>query len=190
MKKLISACMAGAVIVFCGCSRDDAPEKSAAPHQPAERQENSMCQDYVNFICGWDENPEELGKMASAQWESSCKCKIIYASEKIVSFKIESWSYTGGAHGMLDTKVGTVRNGEVLKLADLPADIKIRWAKALKALPEYNAIMEYAKSLNDGPKLTENFYIDAKGIHFIYNPYEINCFAAGTIDIFVPGKFE
>ena len=182
--------MAGAVIVFCGCSRDDAPEKSAATHQPAERQENSMYQDYVNFIRGWDENPEELGKMASAQWESSCKCKIVYASETIVSFRIESWSYTGGAHGMPDTKVGTVRNGKILKLADLPENIETLWKQALKSHPEFKNIKEYSDFLGELPKITENFYLDDKGVHFIYNPYEINCFAAGTIDIFVPGKFE
>lgn len=36
--------------------------------------------------------------------------------------------------------------------------------------------------------MTENFYLDDCGIHFIYNPYEIDCYAAGTIDIFVPWK--
>ena len=39
------------------------------------------------------------------------------------------------------------------------------------------------------PRITENFYLDGKGIHFIYDPYEIDCFGAGTIDIFVPYKF-
>ena len=38
------------------------------------------------------------------------------------------------------------------------------------------------------PFMTENFYLDGKGVHFIYDPYEIDCFAAGTIDIFVPWK--
>ena len=36
------------------------------------------------------------------------------------------------------------------------------------------------------PFMTENFYLDDKGIHFIYNPIEIDCYAAGTINIFVP----
>ena len=35
-----------------------------------------------------------------------------------------------------------------------------------------------------------NFYLDDKGIHFIYDPYEIDCYAAGTIDIFVPYTFR
>ena len=38
--------------------------------------------------------------------------------------------------------------------------------------------------------MTENFYIDENGIHFIYDPYEIASFAAGTIDIFVPYKIK
>ena len=36
--------------------------------------------------------------------------------------------------------------------------------------------------------MTENFYIDEKGIHFVYEPYEIHCYAAGIIDILVPYK--
>ena len=38
------------------------------------------------------------------------------------------------------------------------------------------------------PKMTENFYLDDKGIHFIYSPYETDTCAAGIIDIFVPCK--
>ena len=38
--------------------------------------------------------------------------------------------------------------------------------------------------------LGENFYIDKKGIHFIYDPYEIACYASGTIDIIVPYKVD
>ena len=34
------------------------------------------------------------------------------------------------------------------------------------------------------------YQLDNKSIHFIYQPYEIAPFATGTIDIFVPGKFE
>jgi hypothetical protein len=48
--------------------------------------------------------------------------------------------------------------------------------------------MEYSGS--DEPQITENFYLDDKGVHFIYQPYEIAPFATGTVDIFVPGKYE
>jgi hypothetical protein len=40
------------------------------------------------------------------------------------------------------------------------------------------------------PFVTENFYLDGKGnVIFVYDPYEIDCFAAGTITISIPWKY-
>ena len=155
----------------------------------AENKESSMGKSYIDLIKTW-ENPAELASVPSMHWESKCECRIVYSSKKSVSFKIESWSYTGGAHGMPDTKVGTVRDGRILQLSDLPANIKTLWQKALNSHPEIKTIREYTKSPGSEPQMTENFYLDKDGIHFIYQPYEIASFATGTIDIFVPGKFE
>ena len=145
-------------------------------------------QEYISMICGWDE-PAELASVTSMHWESKCDYKIICSNENFVSFKITSWSYTGGAHGMTVTKVGTVRNRKVMKLADLPADVHKLWE---------NAVIKHFKAKNFEellkergifkPYITENFYLEKNGIHFIYDPYEIDCFGAGTIDIFVPYK--
>ena len=38
----------------------------------------------------------------------------------------------------------------------------------------------------DAPQLTENFYFDDQAIHFIYNQYEIACYADGIIEAIVP----
>ena len=175
MKKITLFCFAGALATICGYANTT--------------ENNSMAQEYINLIKNW-KYPKELAAMPTMHWESKCDYKIVYASEKLVSFKIVSWSYSGGAYGMTDTKVGTVRKGKVLKLSDLPENIETLWQQALKSHPESKTIKEYAKFLNEEPQITDNFYLDDKGIHFIYQPYEIAPFATGTIDIFVPGKFE
>lgn len=38
-------------------------------------------------------------------------------------------------------------------------------------------------------QLTENFYLDARGIHFVFNEYEIACKGAGPLDIAVPFNY-
>ena len=38
-------------------------------------------------------------------------------------------------------------------------------------------------------QLTENFYLDARGIHFVFNEYEIACKGAGLLDIAVPFNY-
>ena len=101
------------------------------------------------------------------------------------------WSYTGGAHGMTNTKAGTFRKGRKMTLADLPSDVPALWKQAIVKHFKAESFEKVVKSRPMfKPYLTENFYLDDKGIHFIYDPYEIDCFAAGTIDIFVPYKFN
>ena len=175
MKKIINGCFVGLLIICCGCTNI--------------AENNSMDQEYIDLIKNW-ENPKELAAMPTMHWESKCDYKIVYASEKLVSFKIVSWSYSGGAYGMTDTKVGTVRKGKVLKLSDLPENIETLWQQALNSHPEIKTIKEYAGFLNEAPQITDNFYLDDKGVHFIYQPYEIAPFATGTVDVFVPGKYE
>ena len=175
MKKITLFCFAGALVAIYGSTNIAAND--------------SMDQEYIDLIKNW-ENPKELPAMPTMHWESKSDYKIVYVSEKIVSYKIVSWSYSGGAHGMIDTKVGTVRKGKVLKLSDLPENIETLWQQALNSHPEIKTIKEYAKILNEEPQITDNFYLDDKGIHFIYQPYEIAPFATGTVDVLVPGKFE
>ena len=175
MKKIVSGSWAAALVLLCGCA---SVEKN-----------NSMTQEYIDIIKNW-KNPKTLATMSSMNWESKSDYKIVYASEKSVSFKIVLWSYSGGAHGMTDTKVGTVRNGKLLKLSDLPANIETLWQQALNSHPEFKTIKKYSDFIGESPKITENFYLDDKGIHFIYQPYEIAPFAMGTVDVFVPGKFD
>jgi len=70
--------------------------------------------------------------------------------------------------------------------------------RALESHKDFEAVKLYIDSplhnlkyvVDKEVQMTENFYIDEKGIHFIYNPYEIACFAAHTIDIFVPYKIK
>ena len=96
MKKNVQGALAVFAAVLCGCT-------NITEH-------NSMDQEYIDLIKNW-KNPKELAEMPTMNWESKCDYKIVYASEKLVSYKIFSWYYTGGAHGMSDTQVGTVRNG-------------------------------------------------------------------------------
>ena len=175
MKKITLCCFAGVFVTICSCTNI--------------KENSSMDQEYIDLIKNW-KNPQELATMPEMNWESKNDYKIVYASEKMVSFKIVSWSYTGGAHGMTDTKVGTVKNGKVMKITDLPPNIKTLWQQSLDSHPEIKTINEYASFFNEDPQMTENFYLDDKGVHFIYQPYEIAPFATGTVDVFVPGKFE
>ena len=176
MNKIINLFLVSGAAVLCGCT-------AVSDKKP------TMEQEYISMIREW-EDPAELASIPWLNWQSKCECKILYSSKKFASFMIESWSYTGGAHGMTKTRVGTIRNGRILKLADLSGNVPALWEQAVvkhfKAA-SFEALLKSRKAFK--PRITENFYLDAKGIHFIYDPYEIDSFGAGTIDIFVPYKF-
>lgn len=145
---------------------------------------------FIETVRDW-EKPAELSSVPVMKWESSTECTVLYSSEKFVSYKVYHESYSGGAHGMHTTKVGTFRNRKHLKLADLPKDVPALWKKAVAKRFKAASFDAYMKTKPVfKPKMTENFYLDAKGIHFIYSPYEIDCYAAGTVDIFVPYNFK
>ena len=172
MKKMLSYCIASSLLAVSGCI--------------CCKDKSSIAGEYISTIKEW-ENKAELSIVPTMHWYSSSECRILCSSEKFVSFKITTETYTGGAHGSTTTKVGTVKNGKVLKLSDLPKNIKPAWEDAVAGHFKAKNFAEYMKTKPAfEPYMTENFYLDKTGIHFIYNPYELDCYAAGTIDIFVP----
>ena len=175
MKKILNLCLIGLVATISGCMKIN--ENNLSINQNSQKSQDYIA-DYIDTM-----KNKEMWTMPSMNWESHSTYKVVYASDNFASFEIKAWSYTGGAHGMTTTIVGTVKDGEILKIKDLPEDVKNLWAKEID---KYFQKQGWRKN----SYMTENFYIDDKGIHFIYDPYEIDCYAAGTIDIFVPYNFK
>ena len=170
---------------------------------------NGVCEDrcknisligknFISEVREMQQSPEaaKLAGYPRLKWESEGKYNVVYSSKDYVSFKVFEWSYTGGAHGGSQTTVGTFKKGKCLKLADLyrspreKKQLENLWKAAIARHFKVKTFEERLKEAGEvfKPFMTENFYFDGKGIHFIYDPYEIDCFAAGTIDIFVPWK--
>ena len=117
-------------------------------------------------------------------WDKSSKYEIICRDADKVSYRATEYQYTGGAHGSTLVQVGTVdrKTGRKYKLADIVPES--RRGELLRKVREDIAIRHYA--FFDEPQLTENFYFDDQTIHFIYNQYEIACYADGIIEAIVP----
>ena len=131
-------------------------------------------------------------------WDKSSKYEIVCCDPDKLSYRATEYQYTGGAHGSTLVQVGTVdrKTGREYRLADIVPenrrgellrkvreDIAIRRYKA-KSYAEWRARKEIA--FFDEPLLTENFYFDDQAIHFIYNQYEIACYADGIIEAIMP----
>ena len=121
--------------------------------------------------------------------EFSKSYKIVYADKDYLSFYAKEYSYTGGAHGNTVIRVGTINRamGRIAKVADFIPDEK---RAALKTALHKGAVKALGgkEHLQADVEVVENFYLAKDGLHFIYNEYEIACYAAGAVEVVVDPK--
>lgn len=118
--------------------------------------------------------------------ESQGKYEIVYADEKYVSYKMDEWVYSGGAHGSGKVTVGTIsrKTGKKVRLEEFLSKERIAGLKSeLKAA----ALVRLGshEALQNDPEVIDNFYLAKDGLHFVYNEYEIACYAEGAIDLLI-----
>lgn len=112
--------------------------------------------------------------------------------DTLVTYTISKWSYTGGAHGIYGTvaHVYSLAGGYEITLADLFTETQLAGMETLLRKKLYE---EYETDSDEGlseqgffPEdigLTENFQIGPAWITFIYNPYDIGCYALGGVEV-------
>lgn len=110
-----------------------------------------------------------------------------------------SSSYEGGAHGMYGTGYYQFdkRTGKELTLKDFVTDnkefnrIAEKYFKKSQGIPANVSVSSKDHSFdfwfeNDQFACNNNFYFDGKSMHFMFVPYEITNYAAGTIEFSIP----
>ena len=128
-------------------------------------------------------------------WEANATGKIIHEDENIVSIQLDSYTYTGGAHGYgattflnFDKKKGTeLENWELFE--DLEgfqkfAETKFRIQENIPQDQNINATGFMFEG--DSFHLAHNIGYTEDGIQLIYNQYEVASFADGPIVLTLP----
>lgn len=163
-------------IAFSGCRTDDARESVQLKCYINSLSHEAMRQEPADMLVG--------SSMTTEEYQS--KYSVVFADEKYISFRAEEYSYTGGAHGSNKITIGTIdrKTGRRMCLEDfvsadkLPKLTKILHAKVIKKLG--------GKENLQGEVLPiENFCVVQGGLKFIYNQYEVACYAAGAIEVVV-----
>lgn len=113
-------------------------------------------------------------------------------ADTLIVYTITRSSFTGGAHGMYGTTFHTysLAGGYELSTADLfdaPARERLREAIRRKICEQYDAAND-EELIAQGffPEyidVTENFCVLPDGILFLYNPYDIGCYALGPVEV-------
>ena len=110
---------------------------------------------------------------------------MVYLDDRYLSYRIEEYWYHGGAHGSTKVSVGTLdrETGRQLTLADIFGKDGLA---ALESELRKAVIAKIGEENIQSPvKPIENFYLAADGWHFVYNQYEIACYALGVIEVVV-----
>ncbi|MDG3583152.1 DUF3298 and DUF4163 domain-containing protein [Galbibacter pacificus] len=128
-------------------------------------------------------------------WEASIKGGTSFKNGHFSSIKIESYVFTGGAHGYGSVSFLNFNDltGEALSAEDLftNVDAFVNYAeeafrKQENLKPEANINSSGFMFENDAFHLPNSIGFNGQGIVLIYNPYEIAAYADGLTKIEIP----
>ena len=139
------------------------------------------------------EDPSEISSFYS--YEKIIRNTILFNKGNIVSQVINTYEYTGGAHGSSTTRglIVDLHTGDRIEFGDVfydnadqqVSDLLLSNLLLTRNLPDKEALYEIGFNF-DELYLTDNFIVDDKGVTFIYNQYELGAYVLGAVEIFVP----
>ena len=148
-------------------------------------QVRSEYQTILNDVKASLEKEHELGFSRNA-W-----MLFVGQKEKLATFAVRYYSYTGGPHGVGGNVYLTVdmTTHKVLTLSDIIDQKKLPEVKELlwSFYTDSGRIKdEDAFTKKTDFDVSKNFYLAHDGIHFIYHEYEIASYAEGEQDLVIP----
>ena len=139
----------------------------------------------------WNDVKASLEKEPELGFSSNTWMMFVGQKEKLATFAIRYYSYTGGAHGLGGSEYLTIdmTTHKVLTLSDIIDQKKLPEVKELlwSFYTDSGRIKdEEAFTKKTDFDVSKNFYLAHDGIHFIYHEYEIASYAAGEQDLVIP----
>jgi hypothetical protein len=120
------------------------------------------------------------------------KAEPAYADSSILSYKSTVYSYTGGAHGItvITYRSYDLKNGKALSESDIfEVDYNEFLSNCILKNLEQNCLdsnCDIQQYYLDKVVPNGNFYLNDKGITYLFNQYEIAAYAYGQTEIFIP----
>lgn len=152
-----------------------------------EEMKNISREQFVaRYQTAFEEDKKEVKETPSLGISHSMWTDFIAQKEKLATFAISFYDYEGGAHGIEGNRYFTIdlTTRHILTLndlfneKDLPKVKTLLWEQYNDSNKEYEPVIG-ADSFN----LSNNIYLDSRGVHFIYDVYEISPYAAGEQDL-------
>lgn len=154
-----------------------------------EEMKNISREQFVaRYQTAFEEDKKEVKETPSFGISHSMWTDFIAQKEKLATFAISFYDYEGGAHGIEGNRYFTIdlTTRHILTLNDLFNEKDLPKVKTLLWEQYNNSNKEYEPVIGaDSFNLSNNIYLDSRGVHFIYDVYEIAPYAAGEQDLFL-----
>ena len=152
-----------------------------------EEMKNMSREQFVaRYQTAFEEDKKEVKETPSFGISHSMWTDFIAQKEKLATFAISFYDYEGGAHGIEGNRYFTIdlTTRHILTLNDLFNEKDLPKVKTLLWEQYNNSNKEYEPVIGaDSFNLSNNIYLDSRGVHFIYDVYEIAPYAAGEQDL-------
>lgn len=169
------------------------------PQQAAEKYKDDYIVSYKELEESYNAsgNSEENGGNAWMNYEQTSDSKPVFNKGGFLSYGINIYSYTGGAHGMATYiyQVFNLKEMSQVKLSDIFEDrnldnIATLIKQALARKTGTNGIAKLEEIGYDVNAIvpTENFFVGDSGITWQYNNYEIGAYTMGSPQVMVDYK--
>ena len=123
---------------------------------------------FKSYIAYCRELAVEKGPIVGENWEMKGTYRMVYSDAQYLSYRIEEYDYSGGAHGRRQVRVGTFdrASGKLLLVEDwVPAARRDEYLRLLR-----QKVVEQLggeDQLLGEVTLTNNCYFAADGLHFV-----------------------
>lgn len=156
---------------------------------------NTIDEGVKRFISIYQEDKNSYPDMA-AKYETSIESEVFHQSENLLSIKILTYNYMGGAHGYsaisylnFDPKTGEfIGIDQMINDMDNFTSFVENKFREEYDLPEGTDLSEKFWFDDDVFILPEDMGFDKNNMVFTYNPYDIAPYAEGTIELKIPIK--
>lgn len=144
----------------------------------------------TSYLAIKKEFPDEI-----IPYEASINCELNFQNKSILSIRIDSYIFTGGAHGSATSQYINInpKTGEIMTITALIKDIRRFSDFVESAFRKHQEIAENASINstglffeNDRFALPSSIGIDNSEIILFYNPYEISSYSEGPIELKIP----
>ncbi len=159
-----------------------------------ETETNNLNKAIASFVKGYEQMKERYSD-ETTPWEAKIEGTITYEDSKHLTIALNSYLFTGGAHGYSTDlflnfdkeKAKELETWELFKNEEdfqEFAETKFREQEAIPADKSIN----YTGLMFERDRfyLPENIGFTEKGIQLLYNPYEVASFADGAITLLLP----